>query len=174
MKRWMLSAILSALLAAPAALGAKPASAEHAALPGEPVVLVVSGAVAAAAAPRPVGLDLATLRRFPVRELSTTTYWHEGVQRFRGVPALMVLESLGVRSGTLTLSAADGYEVRVPMAALRAYEPILALEWEGESIEGEAEGPVWLIFPYDRMTAAERERYTAWSVWALNEIRVGH
>lgn len=172
MKRWLSSAILSALLAVP--LGAKPASAEHAALPEEPVLLIVSGSIAAAEAPRQVGLDLTALRQFPVRELRTTTYWHEGVQHFRGVPALMVLESLGVRSGTLTLSAADGYEVRVPLAALRAHEPIFALEWEGESIEDEAEGPVWLIFPYDRMSAEERERYTVWSVWALNEIRVGH
>ncbi|GAG25167.1 unnamed protein product, partial [marine sediment metagenome] len=30
-----------------------------------------------------------------------------------------------------------------------------------------AEGPVWLIFPYDEMTVEERKRYTAWSIWAL-------
>lgn len=79
-----------------------------------------------------------------------------------------------MRTGRLTLSAADGYAIRVPLAALRAHEPILALKWGGDSLEGEAEGPVWRIFPHNRRSAEERERYTAWSVRALNEIRVGH
>lgn len=87
--------ILSAILAGAMALVWRPALAEHAALPQAPVVLVVSGAVAAPEAPQRVGFGLAARRRFPVREFRTTTCWHERVQHFRGIPALMVLEALG-------------------------------------------------------------------------------
>jgi hypothetical protein len=173
MRRWLLSAA-SAVLASTLALAGRPAPAGHAAIPPGSAVLVVSGAIATAGEPQRVSFDLAALSRFPVRDLYTKTHWHEGVQPFRGVPALTVLEALGVREGTLTLSAADGYEVRLPLAALRAHEPILALEWEGDSLADEAEGPLWLVFPYDGMGPEERERYTAWSVWALREIRAGH
>lgn len=166
--------ILSALFAGAMVLGPRAATAEHAALPEGQVALVVSGAIAAAETPQRVAFGLDTLRRFPLRDIRTTTYWHVGVQHFRGVPALALLESLGVRAGTLTLTGADGYEVQLPLTAFRAHEPILALQWEGASIADEAEGPVWLIFPYDGMSPEERERYTIWSVWALTEIRVGH
>lgn len=170
MRQWLISVALAGALA----LALTPALAEHTALPEAPVALVVTGAIAGTDAPREARFDLGTLREFPMREIRTTTYWHVGVQHFRGVPALAVLETLGVTSGTLMLCGRDGYRVELPMAALRAHEPILAMEWEGESIADEAEGPLWLIFPYDRMSAEERARYTAWSVWALEEIRVGH
>ncbi len=140
--------------------------------PAGDVVLTVSGAVAPASPAGDVRLDLAALKRFPAREIHTTTYWHEGVQHFRGVSALAVLESLGVKDGLLTATAADDYMVAIPFDDLKAHEPIFALEWNGDDLAEAAEGPVWLIFPYDEMSEAERARYTDWSIWALERIKV--
>jgi hypothetical protein len=58
------------------------------------------------------------------------------------------------------------------MAGLRAHEAVFALELNGIDLSEGAEGPVWLVFPYDQMTPEERERYTAWSVWTLEQIKV--
>jgi hypothetical protein len=140
--------------------------------PDGEVVLTVSGDIGAANAPAGAELDLAALRRFPVREISTTTYWHEGIQHFKGVSAVAVLESLGVKDGILTASAPDDYSVDIPMADLRAHEAVFALELNGIDLTEEAEGPVWLVFPYDEMTLEERKRYTDWSVWMLDKIDV--
>jgi len=58
------------------------------------------------------------------------------------------------------------------MADLHAHEGVFALELNGVDLGEEAEGPVWLVFPYDKMTPDERKRYTDWSVWTLNKIKV--
>ena len=142
--------------------------------PSGEVVLTVSGDIEAANAPGGAAFDLATLKQFPAREIRTTTYWREGVQHFKGVSAVAVLESLGVKDGIVTASAPDDYSVEIPMADLRAHEGILALELNGVDLTEEAEGPVWLIFPYDEMTPEERTRYTDWSVWMLNRIKVAN
>ena len=134
--------------------------------------LTVSGDIGAANAPDGAALDLATLKQFPAREIRTTTYWHEGVQHFKGVSAVAVLEALGVKEGIVTASAPDDYSVDIPMADLRAHEAVFALELNGTDLSEEAEGPVWLVFPYDEMTPEERQLYTDWSVWMLDRIRV--
>ena len=163
---------LAVSLMAVSPMAASPAAADPLPSPEGPVVLTITGETDAANSPEGVKLDLATLRRFPEREIRTTTYWHEGEQHFRGVSALALLEALGVREGVIEARASDDYTVRIPLEALKAYEPVFALELNGDGLEDEAEGPVWLVFPYDEMTPEERERYTAWSIWALEQIKI--
>ena len=149
-----------------------PAAAQSIAPPSGKVVLAISGQIDQTNAPDGALLDLAALKKFPAREIRTKTYWHEGEQTFRGVSALEVLDSIGLKGTVLTATAADTYTVEIPLAELKAYEPIFAMELNGEDLAGQAEGPVWLVFPYDDMTEEERERYTAWSIWALETIKV--
>lgn len=167
LRKLVSSAAFAALLIVPGLAGADPLPP-----PTGPAVLTVSGAIGAANGSEGVQIDLATLKRFPMREIATTTYWHEGVQHFRGVSAVAVLEALGVEDGVIEATAADDYTVRIPLADLKAKDPIFALELNGDGLEDEAEGPLWLVFPYDQMTPEERERYTAWSIWALRQIKV--
>lgn len=136
------------------------------------VVLTVSGDIETANTPEGAALDIATLKTFPAREIRTTTYWREGIQHFKGVSAVAVLEALGVEDGVLTMSAPDDYSVDIPMAGLRAHDAVFALELNGTDLGEEAEGPVWLVFPYDDMSEEERKRYTDWSVWTLDRIEV--
>lgn len=149
-----------------------PAMADPVTPPSGEVVLTISGRIAETNAPTGALFDLATLREFPSRTIRTNTYWHEGEQVFTGVSALDVLDAIGVKGSLLTATAADEYMVEIPLADLKAHEPILAMEMNGEDLTEQAEGPVWLVFPYDDMTEEERERYTAWSIWALEEIKV--
>jgi hypothetical protein len=169
-RRVFFAACLGALLLTPGLAG--PAFAESLAAPAGEVVLTISGDIDKTNATDGAAFDIAMLRQFPAREIDTTTYWYEGMQHFKGVSAVAVLESLGVKDGTLTASAPDGYSVDIPMADLHAHEGVFALELNGADLAEEAEGPVWLVFAYDKMTPAERKRYTDWSVWTLNRIKV--
>ncbi len=87
----------------------QPAAAEPLEAPSGKVVLTISGEIERANAPGGAELDLAALNRFPARGIDTTTYWHEGLQHFKGVSAVAVLESLGVKGGILTATAEDDY-----------------------------------------------------------------
>ena len=116
------AACLCMLSMAPGLAGS--ALAEPLAAPSGEVVLTVSGDVEVRNAPDGAALDLAALKRFPAREIRTTTDWREGIQHFKGVSAVAVLEALGVTDGTLTASAPDDYSVEIPMAGLRAHEAV--------------------------------------------------
>ena len=166
-RRMFLASALASMM-----LVVQPAAAEPLEAPSGKVVLTISGEIERANAPDGAELDLAALNRFPARGIDTTTYWHEGLQHFKGVSAVAVLESLGVKGGILTATAEDDYSIEISLEELRSFDPIFALELNGADLQEEAEGPVWLIFPYDEMTAEERERYTAWSIWALQRIKV--
>jgi hypothetical protein len=168
-RMFLVSALTSMMLVVPAVAG------QTLKAPSGKVMLTISGEIGQANAPDAPGevqFDLEMLKRFPVRDIATTTYWHEGVQNFKGVSAVAVLEAAGLAGNVLTATAEDDYTIDISLEDLKSFDPIFALELNGVDLQEEAEGPVWLIFPYDRMTAEERERYTAWSIWALQRIKV--
>ena len=166
-RRMFLTSALASMM-----LVVQPAAAEPLAAPSGKVVLTVSGAIKRTNAPDGAQFDLEMLKKFPARGITTTTYWHYGMQHFTGVSAVAVLEAVGLKGTLLTATAEDDYIIEISLEELKSFDPIFALELNGDDMQEEAEGPVWLIFPYDEMTPEERERYTAWSIWALEQIKV--
>jgi len=166
-RRMFLMGVLCSMI-----LEAQPATAEPLEAPSGKVVLTILGAIERTNAPDGVQFDLEMLKKFPARGITTTTYWHDGVQHFEGVSAFAVLEVVGLKGTLLTATAEDDYSIEISLEELKSFDPIFALERNGTDMQEEAEGPVWLIFPYDEMTPEERERYTAWSIWALEQIKV--
>jgi len=143
-RRRFLAACLGAFGLVPGLAGS--AIAGTLAAPTGEVVLTILGNIDKTNALGQAEFDIAMLRQFPAREIKTTTHWYEGMQHFKGVSAMAVLESLGVADGTLTTSAPDDYSVDIPMADLHAHEGVFALELNGIDLAEEAEGPVWLVF----------------------------
>jgi len=165
-RMFLVSALCSMMLVV------QPAAGQTLAVPSSKVMLTISGEIEQANAPDGVQFDLEMLKKFPIRDIATTTYWHEGIQHFKGVSAIAVLEAAGLTGNSITATAEDNYSVDISLEELKSFDPIFALELNGVDLQEEAEGPVWLIFPYDEMTPEERERYTAWSIWALQRIKV--
>lgn len=87
-----------------------------AARPSGPVVLTVTGAIAAAKAGDGAVFDLEMLQDLPRRTIRTTTIWTEGEPELTGVPLAALLDRLGVTSGQLTATAVKDYAVRIPVA----------------------------------------------------------
>lgn len=112
------------------------------------------------------------IRAAAAGRIETETSWMDGVQVFEGALAADLLAKAGVVGGTLTLSALDGYSVEMPYAALTAYPALLAYRLNGEALDPEGFGPYWLVFDYDEIPEADRERYAGYSVWALSRIAV--
>ncbi len=171
-RRMFLASALASMI-----LVVQPAAAGPLEAPSGKVVLTISGAIERANAPDGVQFDLEMLKKFPARGIAMTTYWHDGVQHFKGVSAVAVLEAAGLKGAglmevVLTATAADDYAIDISLEELKSFDPIFALELNGADLAEEAEGPVWLIFPYDEMTPEDRECYTAWSIWALEQIKV--
>lgn len=122
-----------------------------------------------------MALDLATIEAIGHDTVETTTDWdwHEGTQSFAGVPLLALLDAAGATGDTITVTAADEYSQTMSRADLEKYGALLATSLNGEALAEGTFGPLWLVFPYDRMDdPAERKAYTDRSVWMVERIDV--
>lgn len=121
-----------------------------------------------------VSLDSAAMAAFDTVAVETTTDWdwHEGVQKFVGIPAPALLEKAGAAGTEVTLTAVDDYSVTFPVSDLEKYNAIFATSHNDTPLTAEDFGPLWLVFDYDSIPKDERETFTARSVWALARITV--
>lgn len=160
----MISPLMPAL-ALGALLIAMPAAAEDG-------TVTISGKLDGAA--QAVSLDAAAIGAFGKSALDTSTDWdwHEGVQHYEGIPALDLLRKAGAAGTEVTLIAADDYSVTFPLAELEKHNALFATALNGETLEADGFGPLWLVFDYDAMPEDEREAFTARSVWSLVKIEV--
>ncbi|GGE23727.1 oxidoreductase [Primorskyibacter flagellatus] len=115
-------------------------------------------------------LDADGLRALPVAEFVTTTIWTEGPQSFAGVRMTDLLDRLGISSGTMILTAANGYQVRVPVADFGPDGAIIAYDRNGEAMTLRDKGPLWLVYPYDSDPKFRTEIIYANSIWQLDRI----
>lgn len=80
---------------------------------------------------------------------STSTIWTKGVQKFEGVALAKVLAENKIESGTLTLVAANEYQISMPVAEVLGAQALLATTRNGEVMNLRDKGPLWMVFPYD-------------------------
>jgi hypothetical protein len=132
------------------------------------VVLTIDGAVADG----PVTFTDADLLALPQVEITTTTIWTEGTQRFSGPSLTTLLETVGAQGGSLTLRAINDYVVEMPLTAVEPGAPIIANRIDGEPFSVRDKGPLWLVFPYDSDERFRAESIYAYSVWQLIAITV--
>lgn len=147
----------------------------HAKNIGEPVgeiVLTVSGNLGSTVDRDSVQFDLAMLRQLEPVTFRTETIWTEGEQVFTGVPLKTLLETLGVKGGTLSAKAANDYAVDMPVSDALQDGPIVAYELNGKEMSLRNKGPLWIVYPYDRNRAFRTEVIYARSIWQLDRIEI--
>lgn len=160
-----------------------------------PVVVLATLAAGVVAEPAPTGaggaaevvvedprggtalrLDLDGLRALPAVDVVTGTVWTDAVNRYTGVLLRDLLVHLGVDPadgpGQVTISALDGYSATLPFEEIDDIAPLLAYLRNGAPMPLRAQGPFWLIFPYDDDPAFQTETTYARSVWQVSHILV--
>lgn len=161
--RWTLGLMTMLALSA----GAPPASFAA----GEPVILTVTGLIADT---RAGGVDftLADLERVGITTVETTTPWHEGRPRFEGVLLSRLLATVGATGRTLRVSALNDYVADIPVEDADRYGPILAIRRDGEPLTVRTKGPLFVIYPFDRIPELRNEAIYNRSVWQVRRIEV--
>lgn len=115
-------------------------------------------------------LHLAQLDALPQVEILTETIWTDGKIHFRGPALTRVLSEAGITSGTVRLSALNDYVIDLEVAALGQDWPIIATRIDGQTFGVRDNGPLWLIYPYDRGGIFASDEVYASSVWQLLAI----
>lgn len=117
-------------------------------------------------------LDLEALRELPADRFTTSTIWTDGEQTFTGVRVTEVLDRLGLTEGTMSLTAANDYQITIDVGHFTPDGAMLAYERNGKPMTLRDKGPVWLVYPYDSDAKFRTEVVYANSIWQLDRIEI--
>ena len=121
-------------------------------------------------------LDTDALRRLPLTDYVTGTVWTDAVHRYTGVLLRDLLLQAGIDpaagNGSVTVHALDGYSATIAFEEVTDTAPMLAFLRNGMQMPLRAQGPFWLIYPYDDVPAFQTETTYARSVWQVSRLRV--
>jgi hypothetical protein len=119
---------------------------------------------------RSVDYDLAALEAMDSTDLFTHTSWTDGLQRFTGVRASLLLAALEKQGATVRARALNDYEIRMSAKDLTDYSVIIAYKRNGEYMAIRDKGPLWIIFPQDdhpELTGLETDQKMVWQLRRL-------
>ncbi|QLC72946.1 oxidoreductase [Pseudomonas sp. LPB0260] len=117
-----------------------------------------------------VDYDLAALEAMDSTNLLTHTSWTDGLQRFTGVRASLLLAAVEQPGASVRALALNDYEIRMSVKDLTDYPVIIAYKRNGEYMAIRDKGPLWIIFPQDdhpELTGLETDQKMVWQLRQL-------
>lgn len=114
----------------------------------------------------------------PRTHFETSTVWTEGSDLYEGVLLKDLLLHLGVDmsapGGRVVVEALDGYSAEIEFDLITQDAPLLAFLRNGHLMPRRAQGPYWLIFPYDHDARFRTESIYAQSVWQVTRLTISY
>lgn len=112
--------------------------------------------------------DLLGLKPYTIK---TSTTWTP-VSAFTGPRLSDVLEKVGATGTTIELHALDDYSYTIPASDARQYGVVLAYSMNGERMQTNRFGPIFVIYPRDDYEELRKPTAEAKFVWQLSKIIV--
>lgn len=107
------------------------------------------------------------LDALPRVSFSTGTVWTKGQKEFSGVALKSLLTEAGITEGMIQAVAVNDYVVEIPVDSLEDDAPIVADRIDGETFSRRDNGPLWIMFPFDKDVSYRTEENYSRSVWQL-------
>ncbi len=116
---------------------------------------------------------LEDLRNLNQVEILTANEFVDDQKLFRGPLARDVLTAMDVQvSADIKLTAANDYQVEIPVRELFDYNVILALEIDGKPLSLRDKGPIWLIYPMSDHAELRDPVFNSRLVWQLIKMEL--
>jgi len=156
-----------------ALVGAAPVAAQGGLpAPSGPAVLTLKGRIGVRNAGEEARLDRAMLAALPQGRFSGETPWTKGRVTFTGPLAAAVLDLVQANGTMLKVTALNDYAAEVPVDDLRRHAVILATHRDGAEMAVRDKGPIWIIYPMDRVPSLRTAVVYNRSVWQVRDIEV--
>jgi hypothetical protein len=110
---------------------------------------------------------LMDLEQFTIK---TKTPWTESEDVYKGPLLRSLLEKLGIKSESITISALNDYKAILPVSDAYEYDVILATEVNGKAMSIRDKGPIFILYPFDQNPSLKNEVIYNRSVWQANKI----
>ncbi|MEM7348066.1 MAG: hypothetical protein AAF485_27870 [Chloroflexota bacterium] len=135
------------------------------------IILTISGKIGTTNQDNQIVMDLATVERVGLVDYTVTDPFNNETITFRGVLMRDLLDLWQVDEAATALEtiALNDYFVDVPIAPLREFPVIFALQANGEYMEVSDRGPAMLVFPYEEFEF-EQPLYDSYWVWQIAKI----
>jgi hypothetical protein len=137
------------------------------------VIVTVDGKIGTKNAGETIQMDMPTLESVGLVDYKVDDPFEKRPTVFRGVLMSDLLDLWKVDSSatTLTMVALNDYKVDVPMADLRKYPVIFAVQQDGKYMPVSTRGPAMLVFPYANFEF-DRGKYDDFWIWQIKSITV--
>ena len=138
------------------------------------VILTVTGNIGTTNVDDTIQMDLATVESVGLVDYTVQDPFENREITYRGVLMSDLLDvwQVGEDATTLHVVALNDYAVDVPLADLREYPVLFALQADGEYMPISTRGPAMLVYPYNdfEFDVAIYNDYWAWQI-ATIEVR---
>ncbi|HET6537908.1 MAG TPA: molybdopterin-dependent oxidoreductase [Sphingopyxis sp.] len=142
------------------------------AVPEGDIVLEVRGNLARINGDGVAQFDMAMLMALPSVQLKTSTSVTDGVRLFEGVLVRDLLKSLGAQGHIVSATARNKYVIDIPFTDFERFDAIIAYRMDGEPMDNQDKGPLWIVYPRDVHSQLQDIRYDYRWVWQLKALEI--
>jgi hypothetical protein len=141
--------------------------------PSGDVILTVAGNIGTTNVDDSIQMDLATIESVGLVDYSVDDPFENREIIYRGVLMSDLLDvwQVGEDATVLHVVALNDYAVDVPLADLREYPVLFALQADGEYMPISTRGPAMLVYPYNDFEF-DAAIYNDYWAWQINTIEV--
>lgn len=115
---------------------------------------------------------LADLQRLTQDTIRTGTPWTDGQSDYHGVVLAELMEAVGAEGTSAWVAAINDYAADVPLSDFAEYGVVLAYSRDGELLEVQDKGPLFVIYPFDDQPELRSEMYFSRAVWQVSRITI--
>jgi hypothetical protein len=136
------------------------------------VVLTISGLISNTNNGDKAEFDMPMIEALGTQSFTTKTPWYKDPVTFTGVPMSKLMETVGAKGTSLTVTALNDYATDVPVEDFKAHPVILALKRDGNYMPVRDKGPLFIVYNYDSNAELQHQRFYSRSVWQVARMVV--
>ena len=163
---------LALTAAAAAAGGATQAMAAPLAKPAGKVVLTISGLISNTNEGDKAEFDMPMIEALGTVNFTTKTPWYKDPVTFTGVPMDKLLDAVGGKGTSLTVTALNDYATDIPVEDFKNQPVILATKRDGNYMPVRDKGPLFIVYNYDSKPELQHQRFYSRSAWQVARMVV--
>ena len=157
---------LTAGIAAPRAWAATLAK------PQGKVVLTISGMIGNTNNGDKAEFDMPMIEALGTTSFTTKTPWYKEPVTFSGVPMGKLMETVGAKGTSMTVTALNDYATDVPLEDFKTHPVILATKRDGNYMPVRDKGPLFIVYNYDSNPELQHQRFYSRSAWQVARMVV--
>lgn len=136
------------------------------------VILTVSGNITETNSDQGALFDREMLLELGVDSMDTGTPWTEGVNTFSGPRLAALLDTVGAKGESLSVTALNDYSANLPVQDAYDHNIMLVMDVNGKKMSVRDKGPIFVLYPFADDPSLNNEVIHNRSVWQVKAITV--